>query len=212
MPTHLGGEHLQMRCALRLIKDHPRLKNHLLYIESNMKILLRIFPVSFPKGFCNHYSIIILYVEKDNHFQKAFKVKIVAQLEFFSEKATYFSVAFSTTYQSILALFTWEGDFLQNSTDNANFHLCGWTIHTKHAVLPILHLITMKIVDFWLKMFRKGISNSTTFLTYLLCLLFGLSRGKKTFKLAVMFLFRNTLAIKRSLRSRNCQPRRTECD
>ena len=106
MPTHLGGEHLQMRCALRLIKDHPRLKNHLLYIESNMKILLRIFPVSFPKGFCNHYSIIILYVEKDNHFQKAFKVKIVAQLKFFSEKATYFSVAFSTTYQSSLALFT----------------------------------------------------------------------------------------------------------
>ena len=150
--------------------------------------------------------------EKDIHFQMAFKVKIVAQLEFFSEKATYFSVAFSTTYQSILALFTWEGDFLQNSTDNANFHLCGWTIHTKHAVLPILRLIMMKIADFCLKMFRKGISNSTTFLTYLLCLLFGLSRGKKTFKLAVMFLFRNTLAIKRSLRSRNCQPRRTECD
>ena len=128
-----------------------------------MKILLRNFPDSFPKGFCNHYSIIILYVEKDNHFRKAFKVKIVAQLKFFSEKATYFSVAFSTTYQSILGLFTWEGDFLQNSTDNANFHLCGWTIHTKHAVLPILHLITMKIADFWLKMFRKGISNSTTF-------------------------------------------------
>ena len=94
MPTHLGGEHLQMRCALRLIKDHPRLKNHLLYIESNMKILLRIFPVSFPKGFCNHYSIITFYVEKDNDFQKAFKVKIVAQLKFFSEKATYFQWLF----------------------------------------------------------------------------------------------------------------------
>ena len=45
-----------------------------------MKILLRIFPVSFPKGFCNHYSIIILYVEKDNLLRKAFKVKIVEQM------------------------------------------------------------------------------------------------------------------------------------
>ena len=75
MPTHLGGEHLQMRCALRLIKDHPRLKNHLLYIESNMKILLRIFPVSFPKGFCNHYSIIILYVRKRHSFSDGFQSK-----------------------------------------------------------------------------------------------------------------------------------------
>ena len=59
-----------------------------------MKILLRNFPDSFPKGFCNHYSIIILFVEIDNHFQKAFKVKIVAQLKFFSEKATYFQWLF----------------------------------------------------------------------------------------------------------------------